>query len=473
MPRVYGAGAIGLSGELQASQREWHGWPGNPERAGRILVDQLRVQGVDTVFGVPGESYLEVLDALHDTPEIRFVVCRQEGGAAMMADGLGRADRPARHRHGHARARGDQRQRRRARGPAGQRADDPVRRPDRPRQPRARHVPGGRLPADVRRHGQVGGRDRRRRAHPRVRPPGVRHRHRRPARAGGAGAAGGHAGRDRRRRRRSAGRRRSRPAPAPSAMAELQRLLATAERPFVILGGGGWDADGRRRPRALPRRQRPAGGLRLPPAGPARQRAPLLRRPYRARPQPEAGRTDQGQRPACWPSAAGSARPPARASRCWTCRARRQAFVHVHNDPEELGRVYQPDLAITVRPQRLRHAPRARSRRSTRRPWAEATAAAHAEELAWRRADPDRGRAAARRDRGLVARAAFRPTRSSPTAPATTRSGPTDTSPIAASGPSWRRPPARWATACRPPSPPSCATPSGRSSASPATAASS
>ena len=38
---------------------------------GRILVDQLRVQGVDTVFGVPGESYLEVLDALHDTPEIK------------------------------------------------------------------------------------------------------------------------------------------------------------------------------------------------------------------------------------------------------------------------------------------------------------------------------------------------------------------------------------------------------------------
>ena len=45
---------------------------------GRILVDQLRIQGVETAFGVLGESYLEVLDALHDTPEIRFVICRQD-----------------------------------------------------------------------------------------------------------------------------------------------------------------------------------------------------------------------------------------------------------------------------------------------------------------------------------------------------------------------------------------------------------
>ena len=58
---------------------------GEPRTGGRILVDQLRIQGVEVAFGVPGESYLEVLDALHDTPEVRFVVCRQEGGAAMMA----------------------------------------------------------------------------------------------------------------------------------------------------------------------------------------------------------------------------------------------------------------------------------------------------------------------------------------------------------------------------------------------------
>ena len=57
---------------------------------GRILADQLRVHGVDLAFGVPGESYLALLDALHDTPSIRYIVCRQEGGAAMMAEAYGK-----------------------------------------------------------------------------------------------------------------------------------------------------------------------------------------------------------------------------------------------------------------------------------------------------------------------------------------------------------------------------------------------
>jgi acetolactate synthase I/II/III large subunit len=52
---------------------------------GRILVDQLILQGCDRIFTVPGESFLAVLDALHDTPEIQTVVCRQEGGVTFMA----------------------------------------------------------------------------------------------------------------------------------------------------------------------------------------------------------------------------------------------------------------------------------------------------------------------------------------------------------------------------------------------------
>ena len=56
---------------------------------GRILVDQLELHGADLAFGVPGESYLAVLDALHDSP-IRFVVCRHEVGAANMADAYGK-----------------------------------------------------------------------------------------------------------------------------------------------------------------------------------------------------------------------------------------------------------------------------------------------------------------------------------------------------------------------------------------------
>ncbi len=57
---------------------------------GRILVDQLRIQGCDRIFTVPGESFLAVLDALHDTPAIDLVVCRQEGGVAYMADADGK-----------------------------------------------------------------------------------------------------------------------------------------------------------------------------------------------------------------------------------------------------------------------------------------------------------------------------------------------------------------------------------------------
>lgn len=52
---------------------------------GRILVDNLVAQGCDRIFHVPGESFLAVLDALHDTPQVDLVTCRQEGGAAFMA----------------------------------------------------------------------------------------------------------------------------------------------------------------------------------------------------------------------------------------------------------------------------------------------------------------------------------------------------------------------------------------------------
>ncbi len=58
---------------------------------GRILVEQLRIHGADMAFCVPGESYLDVLDALHDArEEIRLIVCRQEGGAAFMAEAYGK-----------------------------------------------------------------------------------------------------------------------------------------------------------------------------------------------------------------------------------------------------------------------------------------------------------------------------------------------------------------------------------------------
>lgn len=52
---------------------------------GRLLVDCLIEQGCDRIFTVPGESFLAVLDALHDSAGIETVICRQEGGAAFMA----------------------------------------------------------------------------------------------------------------------------------------------------------------------------------------------------------------------------------------------------------------------------------------------------------------------------------------------------------------------------------------------------
>jgi acetolactate synthase I/II/III large subunit len=58
---------------------------------GKILADALAAQGVKLAFGVPGESYLPVLDGLHDLQDrLRFVICRQEGGASYMADAYGK-----------------------------------------------------------------------------------------------------------------------------------------------------------------------------------------------------------------------------------------------------------------------------------------------------------------------------------------------------------------------------------------------
>jgi acetolactate synthase I/II/III large subunit len=59
--------------------------------AGHALVESLLAQGVDTAFGVPGESFLAVLDGFYEHRErIRFVACRHEGGAAFMAEAQGK-----------------------------------------------------------------------------------------------------------------------------------------------------------------------------------------------------------------------------------------------------------------------------------------------------------------------------------------------------------------------------------------------
>jgi acetolactate synthase-1/2/3 large subunit len=59
--------------------------------AGHALVEALVAQGVHTAFGVPGESFLTALDGFHEHRDrIRFIACRQEGGAAFMAEAQGK-----------------------------------------------------------------------------------------------------------------------------------------------------------------------------------------------------------------------------------------------------------------------------------------------------------------------------------------------------------------------------------------------
>jgi acetolactate synthase I/II/III large subunit len=62
-----------------------------PEQSGgQLVVAALKAHGVEMAFSVAGESYLEVLDALYDAREIRLITCRQEGGAAFMAESYGK-----------------------------------------------------------------------------------------------------------------------------------------------------------------------------------------------------------------------------------------------------------------------------------------------------------------------------------------------------------------------------------------------
>ena len=150
---------------------------------------------VDMAFSVAGESYLEVLDALFDAPEIRLVTCRQEGGAAFMAEAYGKlTGKPGVLLV----TRGPGRLQRVDRHPyrvSGFDADGGAGRPGRPPSDRPRGLPGGRFPPHVRAARQMGGADRHGRARPRADQPGLPGRDLGAAGPGGPGVAGGHAAR--------------------------------------------------------------------------------------------------------------------------------------------------------------------------------------------------------------------------------------------------------------------------------------
>ncbi len=354
---------------------------GTVRSGGRILVDQLRIQGVEVAFGVPGESYLEVLDALHDTPEIRFVICRQEGGAAMMAAAWGElTGRP-----GVAIV---------TRGPGATNASAGV------------HIAQQDSIPMVLLIGQIARNSRGRDAWQEVdyrqmfggmakwvaeiddagRLPEFLHRAFATATAGRPGpvvlalpedmlldevvVADG--------RRALA----VEAAPAPEALAELRRLLAVAERPCVILGGGGWSEVGvAALARFLESHDLPAAcGFR---------RQDLLDNDHRC----YAGHIGLGPNPKLVARITASDLVVTIGSRLGETTGQgfslfdlprpRQTFVHVHNDPAELGAVYQADLAIPSGLDAFATAA-AELIPPAHRPWAAGTADAHEEELAWR-----------------------------------------------------------------------------------------
>ncbi|HKJ52768.1 MAG TPA: thiamine pyrophosphate-binding protein [Gammaproteobacteria bacterium] len=59
-------------------------------RGAEVLIDALKINSVERIFCIPGESYLAALDALYDRSEISLVVCRNEGGASYMAEAEGK-----------------------------------------------------------------------------------------------------------------------------------------------------------------------------------------------------------------------------------------------------------------------------------------------------------------------------------------------------------------------------------------------
>ena len=262
----------------------------------------------------------------------------------------------------------------------------------------------------------------------------------------------------------------TRAAPTPSALARVRELINGAERPLVVVGGGGWsdraaiDAVALCESWGVPLatafrcqdyvdNDSPVYcgtlGLGIDPRLKARVRESDLLLVIGARlDEPTTGTYEMIEAP----------RP-------------RQALIHVHADPDELGRVFEPTLGICAGSAEFVAAAQT----------LEAPDGARFAELDRRRKRPTRARSGrrARPSTGSIwparSRACATPSgrrRSSPTAPATTRCGSIASGAFTGSAPSSRPSAARWGTGCRPRSPPSWPNPNVRLSRSTVTAAS-
>ena len=371
-----------------------------------------------------------------------------------MAEAYGKLTGTPGHRLRHARSRRDQRGDRHSHGRAGFDADDRVRRPGRQRHGRSRSVPGNRLPADVRQRRQMGGADRSRRAHSRVRRARVSHRDVGPAGSGRARAARRHADVARDVRRCAArgggasGARRRRTSPTAHALlAERARAARASSAAAAGIATRAPRSRGSPKRNGLPvacafrhqdlfdnRHPHYAGdvGIGINPKLAARVRdADVLLVHRRA-----AGRDDD-----------------VAAIRCSTCPTPRQRSIHVHPGA---GRA-RPRLPARDRHRGdARRVPRGDERDAAARAaaWRERAAAAHADYDAWRAPRPVPGDVDMWQivpwlderlpDDAILTNGAGNYTvwlhRLLPLSAAFARSS--------------RRTPARWATACRPRSPP-------------------
>jgi acetolactate synthase-1/2/3 large subunit len=356
-----------------------------PRTGGRILVDQLVRHGVEVIFGVPGESYLAALDALYDAP-VRYVNARHEAGAANMAEAHARltgrpgvcfVTRAPGAAHGavgvHTAFQDStpmlylvgQVPRRELGREALQEVD--LRTMFAPLAKWAEQVlDAERIPELVRRAFQVATSGR---------PGPVVLALPEDVLEAEASAADAPAYAP------------SMPAPAAAELARVRSLLAAAERPLVVIGGGGWSAAAARAAQAF------AEASLLPIACSFRchdyidNRSPsyaghlgTFTNPALARRVREADLLLViGDRLGDVTTASYRLLEPP---------APRQVLIHVHPDPDEIGRVYAPALAVVSCSEPFLAAlePVDGSR------WAARTAQAHAEQLAWSTPEPARFR---------------------------------------------------------------------------------
>ena len=348
----------------------------------QILVDQLRIHGADTVFCVPGESYLAVLDALYDVNSIRLVTCRQEGGAAMMADAYGKLT-------------GEPGLCMVTRGPGATNASAGLHVARQDSTPLILFI--GQVARDTVEREAFQEIDYRRMFgqlakwvaeidDPR-RIPEFLSRAYHTATSGRPGPVVLSLPEDMLTETVDvADAQPYTPVetwPGEAPMARLRELLAEAKRPFLLLGGSAWDAEG------VAAVERFAAANHLP-VGCGFRRQDRFDNAHPC----YAGDVGIGLNPALAQRVKESDLLIALGPRLGEMTTGgytlidlptpRQRLVHIHADPEELGRVYQPALAINATPRAFARAA-AKLKPIDNPPWAAATEAAHRDFLAWRR----------------------------------------------------------------------------------------